>query len=1364
MKTIIRYLSFISLLIFMSLNYISSAENTLNRTYDSIEVNRLNALTVNNYNFSLPKSLELNLKAIAIADSIDYKKGFVEALCNEAEIYFYLADNAKALQSVTKAIKIASEINDTNNLAHSYKILSTVCYLWNKPDEAIKNRLFAINLYSHLGDLNKTFDSFLLMGAYLRENSEYAKAYDVDAHALIIALKNLNHIQTLWSLIEMTNLYITLNYSLPARITLKICEQICNTFMIDPYSSYKFHSIEAYYQEKNESNIKKAIDTYILSTKTRNDTLQPFYFGDTYSKIAHLYSLINQTRNSLNYNIKALQIRFHVGNITLTGSSYTNIGFDYFNMNQFDSARIFLNKGLEIAKLQGKENFLANSYKKLYLLNKKIGKPDIALSYFELFTSINENIILQSKKLDLEKIQTKLELEENVTELTRAKLEKQQHLHIFAFILVFAALLIIIFIYASKNKFKKRFLELEKRYNIIINQLQEKIIESRINLDELKISEEKFRVLFEKNPVGIITISLDTLKITNANNSFCKMFEYSLDELTNLSINELIHPDDIPPEKQSHSPLFDQLANSFTITKRYSTKNNNDIWASLTSSIIYDVKKRPLFGLGIVQDVTEKRNTEANIIESEEKLRLLIDSSPFLIAMLDMEMRYIIVNEAFYTEFNLDYDIVGKKVCEVFPSTSQEVVELFIRAIQGDGFSNVESDFSLIDGNERWYNWSLKPWFQNPGIQSGIVQFAVNITQRIHYERQLNENVYLLNKIFQTIPNSIYIINTKTLNVVWATSNFYDSFGMTKDEYENTYRNELFSSIYSEDIIQVKNGIELLSNQEDGIPFSYEFRRKHKNGEWRWYYSKAVVFKRDANGEVEEILSTSLDITQRKQIETALSLSESKYREHLEQAADAIFTGNHQGNFINVNHQASLLTGYSKDELLGMNMSQLFTIEQLKSKPLDFDAILKGKSVQNERQLIRKDGNIISIEMSTKMLPDGSLQSIFHNITELKTTELKLRENEKKLHEAQKIAKMGSWTFDFKSNTLDYSDNIFAILCIPKPQENFNFTQEYFFKNVHPEDINDLLSFSKQQIVNKNKNYSYEFRITDNEGNIFYLETTGQLSYNDDGTLNKQIATIVDVTERKKSEIQLRKAFERERELNKLKSNFVSMISHEFRNPLASISSSNELLNIYFEKLETNDLIKIKSQKQIHQINNEIKRLILLIENVLIISKDEAGKLNFCPENVSLEEFIPELLIEIQRNIIDERLIKFQLFGEPVIMKIDKTLFFYILSNLVSNALKFSKGRPSPELNLVFTENSLQIEMKDYGIGIPDDEQKYLFDTFFRAKNASSIPGSGLGLVLIKHFLELHKGEIQINSAVEQGSTFTITIPIEKNV
>ena len=103
------------------------------------------------------------------------------------------------------------------------------------------------------------------------------------------------------------------------------------------------------------------------------------------------------------------------------------------------------------------------------------------------------------------------------------------------------------------------------------------------------------------------------------------------------------------------------------------------------------------------------------------------------------------------------------------------------------------------------------------------------------------------------------------------------------------------------------------------------------------------------------------------------------------------------------------------------------------------------------------------------------------------------------------------------------------------------------------------------------------------------------------------------------------------------------------------------------------------------------------------------------------------------------------------------------MNNLVSNAFKFSKGKRAPELNLIFTENLVKIEMTDYGIGIPNDEQKYLFDTFFRAKNAASIPGSGLGLVLIKHFVELHNGEIQIKSALEQGTTFTITLPIKEN-
>ena len=1330
------------------------------------EIDILNSLSIDSIGTSLKATLNFSTKALRLCNTLNYKNGLFKALCNQTQAYIYLGNKKEALNNLIAIKDIAFQLKDNACKAECFKLYSQIYEIWDDPHEAIQYRLESLRYFLLTGNEHEIIESYFSIANIQLEKGEYELAFDYYTRALIFSLVNVNSNQILRVLSEISRELIVLNQGAPARGLLEICKFIERTQKVSFLLKFSIKSIEAFYEEKINKNFGKSIQLY-LSSIYPTDSLEPTSVGITYSRIAHQFFMMKEYKNSLQYNFKSLQSRIACGHVFLIGSSLTNIGYDYFQMQQYDSALYYFNKSLEVCKIHQREKYLANNYEKLYMLYKIIHKSDIALQFLEKFAKLNEHLIKKAKKLDLEKTQSKLEVEKKEKQLIAAKLENQQYLYFIIIIISLAIIVTIIVIGSyksiSEKKIRKLYIDLEKKYNQTINQLQEKIIESKINLDNLILSEEKFRVLFEKNPIGIVTISLETQKILNANSSFCNMLEYDLQELTNFTFNNLTHPDEVLEDFPNQIQEEVWPGKSATIDIRYLTKNGNTIWVSLTRSIVYDVSKNPIYGLAILQNITEKRNVEKYLIESEEKLRLLIDYSPIVIAMLDMDMRYLIVNEAFYKEFNIQSNIIGKTVMEVFPNTPPEVFEMYSKAIKGESFSKAETEFTFVTGKELWFNWNLFPWYQYQGVQSGIVQYAVNITQRKIYETQLNHNVYLQNTIFQSIPSSVLIFDAQSFKVTWATTNFYESFGMDQNEYEQTYHSDLFSPIFEEDAIIVRKAIDKLIKQKTENPVSFEFRRQHKNGEWLWFLSKAVIFKRNDNGEVKEILSSSLEITERKQIEIALSASELKYKVQIEQAADAIFFGNPEGIFIDVNQQAVELTAYSREELIGMSMSHLFPKEQLEQKPLDYDAVRSGLTVLNERNLKRKDGKIIPIEMNTKMLSDGTYQAIFHDITDLKATEIKIRENESKLNEAQRIAKMGSFSFDFVTNTLDYSENIFDILNLSKPKGEVILSQRSILKNIHPEDIHSLSIFRKSQIIQKKNQFKYEFRVIDSNGNTKYVEMASQLYYNIDGKLIKQISTIVDVSERKLTEIQIRKAFESERELNKMKTNFVSMVSHEFRNPLAAISSSNELLNLYLNKINLDETQKRKSQNQISKINNEIKRLSLLIENVLTINKEESGKLKFNPEFVILNEFIPKSLEEIQQNIFDEREVEFKYFGIPMSIKIDKNLFHYILNNLVSNAFKFSIGKPAPQLLLIFTETMIHLEMKDFGIGIPLEDQKYLFSTFYRAKNATLVQGSGLGLVLIKHFVELHNGKIQIQSEVDKGTTFTITLPIEKN-
>lgn len=246
-----------------------------------------------------------------------------------------------------------------------------------------------------------------------------------------------------------------------------------------------------------------------------------------------------------------------------------------------------------------------------------------------------------------------------------------------------------------------------------------------------------------------------------------------------------------------------------------------------------------------------------------------------------------------------------------------------------------------------------------------------------------------------------------------------------------------------------------------------------------------------------------------------------------------------------------------------------------------------------------------------------------------------------------------------------------------------------------------------------------------------------------------------DMTERKQTEIEMRKTLERERELRELKSNFISMASHEFRTPMTSILSSTELLEIYAKQWADE-----RKTKHFSRIKASIERMTELLNDVLLFSKIESGKLKFNPSPLNLEQFCKNLVEELQVGVGVNHQIKLRYSGQFANACMDEKLLLHILSNLLTNAIKYSPEESTVQLRYSCQENEVIFEIQDEGIGIPIEDQARLFESFHRAKNVGNIPGTGLGLSIVHNSVELHGGTITFTSQVGLGTTFRVSLPL----
>jgi signal transduction histidine kinase len=241
----------------------------------------------------------------------------------------------------------------------------------------------------------------------------------------------------------------------------------------------------------------------------------------------------------------------------------------------------------------------------------------------------------------------------------------------------------------------------------------------------------------------------------------------------------------------------------------------------------------------------------------------------------------------------------------------------------------------------------------------------------------------------------------------------------------------------------------------------------------------------------------------------------------------------------------------------------------------------------------------------------------------------------------------------------------------------------------------------------------------------------------------------------------LKTALNSEKEVNKLKSRFVTTASHEFRTPLSTISGSTELMEMYISEISNLNLAE-KYEKHINRIKKEINRMVVLLNDTLILEKQSLGKYSYNPSNFSLSLYLSNFVNEYYSQKIDNKRIKLIMPDLPMDIRSDSQILTHIMSNLLDNALKYSDENTTVKLKVEPLSSGIQISIIDQGIGIPEDEQVHLFESFFRASNVIGIVGTGLGLTIVKQFVELLNGTITYTSALNKGSEFTITLPLHR--
>jgi signal transduction histidine kinase len=261
---------------------------------------------------------------------------------------------------------------------------------------------------------------------------------------------------------------------------------------------------------------------------------------------------------------------------------------------------------------------------------------------------------------------------------------------------------------------------------------------------------------------------------------------------------------------------------------------------------------------------------------------------------------------------------------------------------------------------------------------------------------------------------------------------------------------------------------------------------------------------------------------------------------------------------------------------------------------------------------------------------------------------------------------------------------------------------------------------------------------------------------------NEDLVTAIETAlSRFQAEKASQRALEKEKELNRLKSQFVSIVSHEFRTPLTIILVSLDLLEEF-----DGDLALEKRQKYFQRARTSIELMGRLLEEVLVLGEADNGNLQCCLAPLNLSKFCRNLIEELQAANGEEHLITFDESNKRDLMlkrvQVDEKLLRHILTNLISNASKYSSPGSQIGVHLTYESDAMTFQIKDQGIGISQKDQARLFDTFYRGANVSDVQGTGLGLSIVKRCVDTYGGSITVDSELGVGSTFTVRLPCKQ--
>jgi len=776
------------------------------------------------------------------------------------------------------------------------------------------------------------------------------------------------------------------------------------------------------------------------------------------------------------------------------------------------------------------------------------------------------------------------------------------------------------------------------------------------SLEDLRESEEKYRSLFENQPVLTYNISSDA-KILEMNKTSLKTLGYSPKEIIGKKIFDTIYKGD----KQRAKELFSKWKKTMKLRNEeinISAKNGKLIPVILNVDTIYDKKGVPKYTISTQVDISERKKIDEELIKEKNRAQEYLDIAGVIIVALDSKGSISLLNKTGCSVFGCKEEkLIGKNWfdCCLPKKEGRKVKKVFNKLMQGKikPVEYYENPILTTSGEERIIAWHNTLLMDDDGKITGTLSSGEDITERKKIEEDLRASEEKFKRLSESSPMGIFYTDEKG-KVSYTNPSWQKITGLSLKESLDF---KWAKALHPEDKSKILK--EWAKCIREKVGYDGEFRFTSKSGEVKWVHTTTIPLK-SKNGKVIGHVGANEDITEKKKVEQALRESEEKFRLLAEQSLLGIAILQ-KGLIKYVNNAASKIMGYSVKEML-------------------------------------------------------------------------------------------SWK------------------------------QGGFSKTIHPEDFKFVIEQGRKKQIGEKKGVvtHYSYRVITKDKKVKWIDQFSKTTNYEGGPAD--FITIMDITKQKQAEetltklnqeldervkkrtIELQKANEELKELDIAKTDFLNMVSHELKTPLTAISAHLDILEEVKQRASEVPELKdcIKSFEAIRRNNNQLR---FLIDNLLEISRIQSKTFELNVFKTDLKRVILEV-IENLNPVAEQKGLKIHTNFEKIpLINADKDRLREILNNLFNNAIKFTE-KGSITVNTKKGKGFILIDVIDTGIGISGEDLPNLFKKFFQAEHGfkRKFGGSGLGLSITKRLVEVHGGEISVESELGKGSKFTVKMPIKPKI